>query len=51
MTYYRDHSPDRHDAIVPAVARELATSGGLDGKPNHLAYPGSKWDNLRTGTI
>ncbi|KAL8283749.1 hypothetical protein RQP46_005544 [Phenoliferia psychrophenolica] len=34
------------EAIVPLVAQRL---GGLDARPNHLAYPGSKWENLRKG--
>lgn len=43
-------SGDRNDhgSIVRRVAHEL---GSLDGSPNHLAYPTSKWDNLRSNRI
>jgi len=30
--------------IVPLVARKL---GRLDSRPNHVHYPGSKWENIR----
>ena len=34
------------DSLVATVARNLGT---LDTTPNHLNYPGSKWDNIRNG--
>lgn len=34
------------DSLVATVAREL---GSLDSTLNHLNYPGSKWDNIRSG--
>lgn len=35
------------EAIVPTVASRLG--GHLDRRPNHLDYPNSRFDNLRTG--
>ncbi len=45
---YWELSGDRvgEGAIVPLVARKL---GRLDSRPNHLHFPGSKWENMRNG--
>ncbi|CAO1618862.1 unnamed protein product [Parajaminaea phylloscopi] len=41
-----------HRSLVGLVAHEIGSGGpGLDGSPNQLRYPTSKWDNLRENRI
>lgn len=42
-----DKSYESGQAIVPTVASRMGSP--LDWRPNHLHYPGSKFDNLKRG--
>lgn len=42
-----DHTVASGKAIVPTVASRFGAV--LDRRPNHLSYPKSKFDNLRSG--